>query len=81
MAGYGITDGFDGDYGSLSNTPTLFSGVFADLTSKPTTIAGYGITDALTVRGAPTGSSLDTNTVQIQVAIWPISRQLCSNKQ
>jgi len=33
LAGYGITDAFDG--------------VFASLTSKPTTIAGYGITDAL----------------------------------
>ena len=59
MAGYGITDGFDGDYGSLSNTPTLFSGVFADLTSKPTTIAGYGITDAFdgafgSLSGTPT---------------------------
>lgn len=32
IAGYGITDAFDG--------------VFASLTSKPTTIAGYGITDA-----------------------------------
>ena len=43
----GNTALFDGDYGSLSNTPTLFDGVFASLTSKPTTIAGYGITDAL----------------------------------
>jgi hypothetical protein len=33
IAGYGITDAFDG--------------VFASLTSTPTTIAGYGITDAL----------------------------------
>lgn len=32
IAGYGITDAFDG--------------AFASLTSKPTTIAGYGITDA-----------------------------------
>ena len=31
---------------------------------NPTAIAGYGITDALTVRGALTGSSLDTNTIQ-----------------
>ena len=41
----GNTALFDGDYGSLSNTPTLFDGVFASLTSKPSTIAGYGITD------------------------------------
>ena len=50
---------FDGDYGSLSNQPTLFSGVFADLTSKPTTIGGYGITDAFdgafgSLTGTPT---------------------------
>lgn len=49
------------NYNNLQNKPTiptdisqladasnlLFSGVFADLTSKPTTIAGYGITDAV----------------------------------
>ena len=34
------------DYNNFTNTPTLFSGAFADLTGKPTTIAGYGITDA-----------------------------------
>jgi hypothetical protein len=34
IAGYGITDAFDG--------------TFASLTSTPTTVAGYGITDALT---------------------------------
>ena len=47
------------DYADISNTPTLFSGVFADLTSKPTTIAGYGITDAFdgafgSLSGTPT---------------------------
>ena len=50
---------FDGNYGSLSGTPTLFSGVFADLSSKPTTIGGYGITDAFdgafgSLTGTPT---------------------------
>ena len=34
IAGYGITDAFDGD--------------FSNLTNKPTTIAGYGITNAVT---------------------------------
>ena len=34
IAGYGITDAFDGEFSSLANTPT--------------TIAGYGITDAYT---------------------------------
>jgi len=60
IAGYGITDAFDGSYTNLTNKPTLFSGnyadlagkptlfngSFADLTNKPSTIAGYGITDA-----------------------------------
>lgn len=34
-----------GNYSDLIGKPSLFSGVFADLTSKPTTISGYGITD------------------------------------
>ena len=49
------------DYNNFTNTPSLFSGAFADLTSKPSTIAGYGITDAYTKTevdaqiSAPTG--------------------------
>ena len=39
LAGYGITDAFDG--------------VFSSLTSKPTTLAGYGITDGLSASAAP----------------------------
>jgi hypothetical protein len=39
LAGYGITDAFDG--------------VFSSLTSKPTTLAGYGITDSLSASAAP----------------------------
>ena len=89
IAGYGITDAFDGAFSSLTGTPTTLAGygitdalattaelgdlsnvsfsnltvnkgfikyngtnfvnhslVFSDLTSTPTTIAGYGITDA-----------------------------------
>jgi len=47
------------DYTNFTNTPTLFDGVFGSLTSKPTTIAGYGITDAFdgaysSLTGAPT---------------------------
>ena len=46
VAGYGITDAFDG--------------VFASLTSKPTTLSGYGITDALSSGGNITlGGDLD----------------------
>ena len=51
ISGYGITDAFDGAYGSLSGVPSTFTPsshthTFASLTSKPTTISGYGITDA-----------------------------------
>ncbi len=64
LAGYGITDAFNGNYNSLTNRPTLFdgtwnsltgkptlaaiatSGSFTDISNKPTTLAGYGITDA-----------------------------------
>ena len=40
LAGYGITDSFDG--------------VFSSITSKPTTLAGYGITDAALASSIPT---------------------------
>ena len=68
IAGYGITDAFDGFFGSLSGKPTTisgygitdaFDGAFTSLTGKPTTIAGYGITDAFdgafsSLTGTPT---------------------------
>jgi len=44
-------DGFEGtyylDYNNFTNTPAVLDSVsFADLTSTPTTLSGYGITDA-----------------------------------
>ncbi len=39
---------FSGAYADLTGKPTLFSGAFADLTGKPTTLSGYGISDAYT---------------------------------
>ena len=39
---------FSGAYADLTGKPNLFSGAFADLTSKPTTLSGYGISDAYT---------------------------------
>ena len=44
-------DGFDGsyylDYNNFSNKPTLFDSQFSSLTGTPTTLSGYGITDAI----------------------------------
>lgn len=52
LSGYGITDGFDGKYSSLTLIPDFKPvatvGTFASLTEKPTTTSGYGITNALT---------------------------------
>ena len=47
------TSFFDGDYGSLDNVPTTFAPAqhtqaFSTITSRPTTLSGYGITDAAT---------------------------------
>jgi hypothetical protein len=73
IAGYGITDAFDGAFSSLSGTPTTiagygitdaFDGAFGSLSGTPTTLSGYGITDALasTAIGDFTfsGTTLDT---------------------
>ena len=61
-----------GNWVRLANQSEVFSGVFADLTSKPTTLAGYGITDAAplaspALTGTPTAptASYSTNTTQI----------------
>jgi hypothetical protein len=58
---------FDGAYGSLTGTPDLsaysltsHTHTFASLTSKPTTLSGYGITDA-----APLASPTFTGTVTL----------------
>ena len=40
IAGYGITDAFDGVYSSLTGKPSLFSGAYADLTGKPSLFSG-----------------------------------------
>ena len=58
LSGYGITDAFDGAYGSLTGAPTLSavatSGAYADLSGKPTlaTVSATGAYSDLT--GAPT---------------------------
>ena len=58
IAGYGITDAFDGAYSSLTGNPTLFSGAYADLSGKPTLFDGaYG-----SLSGTPT---IPTNNNQL----------------
>jgi hypothetical protein len=47
---------------------STFDGAFGSLTGTPTTLAGYGITDALTLGGALTGSSLEAVAVGAGVA-------------
>ena len=51
-------DGFDGsyylDYNNFSNKPTLFDSQFSSLTGTPTTLSGYGITDAIGVNSSYT---------------------------
>ena len=55
----GFVLSWDGsDYAWVSNGST-FDGTFGSLTGTPTTLAGYGITDAV-----GSGSTLDTNTIQ-----------------
>jgi hypothetical protein len=38
---------FSGSYNDLTNKPSLFDGAFSSLIGTPTTVAGYGITDAV----------------------------------
>ena len=44
IAGYGITDAFDGQYSSLTGSPTTYA--WSAITGTPTDLNGYGITDA-----------------------------------
>lgn len=44
-----------GLYSDLLSKPTLFSGAFSALTGVPTTLSGYGITDAYPLSGNPSG--------------------------
>jgi hypothetical protein len=40
IAGFGITDAFDGDYTNLTNKPNLFDGTYSSLSGKPTLFSG-----------------------------------------
>lgn len=48
----------------IASSSDVFSGVFSDLTSRPTTISGYGITDALQL-GTTSTTALAGNTTTI----------------
>jgi len=58
-------NGFSGNYDDLTNIPTIFNSDWANITGKPTTIAGYGITDAVNTTGNQTiaGNKTFTGTI------------------
>jgi hypothetical protein len=56
-----------GSYNDLTNKPTLFDGTFTGLTGKPTTIAGYGINDAVTTSGTQTVAGVKTFSSTVKV--------------
>lgn len=76
LSGYGITDGFNGLYSSLTGAPALApvatAGTFTSLTGKPTTTSGYGITNALTT------TSLLAEVANVNGAATPTDGQLLS---
>ena len=41
IAGYGITDAFDGNYNSLTNKPSLFDGDYNSLTNSPQNVSDF----------------------------------------
>jgi hypothetical protein len=49
-----------GSYTDLTNKPELFDGTWTSLTGKPTTVAGYGITNAVTTSGDQTIAGVKT---------------------
>ena len=68
IAGYGITDAFDGDYNNLTNKPTLFSGAYADLTGKPTIPADVSdLTDTTSLLGGGS-QSLSLSGTQLSIS-------------
>ena len=63
-----------GAYNDLIGKPTLFDGAFSSL-NKPTTIAGYGITDALnSVHQRRQLSRKHLNTVDLNLVTLTVSQ-------
>jgi hypothetical protein len=56
-----------GSYNDLLNLPSLFNGSWASLTGKPTTLSGYGITDAMN-NSHPANGITSTN-----IANWSVA--------
>ena len=93
IAGYGITDAFDGVFSSLTSKPTTiagygitdaFNGAFSSLTGTPTTLAGYGITNAAplaspNLTGTPTAPTAATATNTTQIATTAFVERAINN--
>ena len=72
-------NGFSGSYTDLTNTPVFFDGTWTSLTGKPTSIAGYGITDAVNTTGVQTitGNKTFSGTISVNM---PLSNNNAVNK-
>lgn len=57
---------FSNDYSDLDNLPTLFDGAYASLAGLPTTLAGYGITDAV-----PSARTVNGHALSGDVTVTP----------
>jgi hypothetical protein len=51
---------FSGSYNDLTDQPALFDGTWNSITGKPTTVAGYGISNAVTTTGNQTIAGIKT---------------------
>ncbi len=60
-----VISGFDGNYNSLTNKPSLFSGSYTDLTNKPSLFSGSytDLTNKPTIPGSLTVSLIDATNI------------------
>lgn len=58
-------------YADITSKPTLFDGIFSSLTSKPTTLSGYGITNGvantITVNGHALSGNVSVTTADLSL--------------
>lgn len=64
-----LSSRFSYSAGVLDLSFTPFSGAFSALTGKPTTLTGYGITDAYPLTGNPSGFLTSVSSAQIVAAL------------